>query len=264
VLKNNTQTKFVLTRQHQRFAQFSDACRANRYIGICTGRSGVGKTSSAEAYSRWSVIEPLLEPQLRPKLPPAEIHSCHTVVYTPDIACTVKRVESGVSRLRNRFDTIVQESFLWYRAAEWHRTQPRKFVELMIVDEAQRLNTKCLESIRDFSKSQNIGVVLLARPGFEFRVRDLEHIGNHVAFNHVYNTPRTDELKSIWHARSQCSDLLIEDEAVEMIEKVTSSNIQKVVNIQAEINRVCKINSVSLITPELVQEASKTLLYDPR
>jgi len=261
----NSQCKptFVNTRQHERFVEFCEACRLNRYLGICTGRSGVGKTSSAYMYSNWHAFAPLLEPH-RQNNPPEKFYDCRTAIYTPDVACTLKRVESGIARLRNRFDTLVQDSCFWYQRDQWSESQRLRFLELLIIDESHRLSLKCLEFIRDWSLKHSIGVVFLGRPGFEFRLRHHDFIGNKISFFHVYNTPRTEELKSIFEARWQHQAVSIEHGAVELIEKITSSNIQKLININAELTRVCELNSVTIITPELVTEASRTLLYDPR
>ena len=260
---NHLRPNFINTRQHVRFVEFCNSCHRNRYIGVCTGRSGVGKTRSAEAYSNWQIIEPLLkEAPTRNPCPPPVLEHCYTAIYTPDVSCTVKRVESGLAILRNRFDDLVKHSMCWHNSEGWYKTQRQRFLELIIIDKAQRLPSKCLEAIADFGKNHKLGIILIGHPGFDRRVRNYEPIDNSIGFYHIFNTPRTEELRAILEARWQSQQVTIEDSAVQMLEKVTNSNIQKLVNINTEMSRVCELNSISIITSDLVELASKTLLFD--
>ena len=47
------QTAFLDTKAHSRFVEFAEACVQHRYIGVCHGRPGVGKTRSAREFAQW-------------------------------------------------------------------------------------------------------------------------------------------------------------------------------------------------------------------
>lgn len=82
---------FIATKEHRRFSEFADAVRKHRYIGLCFGPAGVGKTLSARRYAKWDVAEPLLI-EWGPRQPSdakvyAAIAGTRTVFYTPTVCC---------------------------------------------------------------------------------------------------------------------------------------------------------------------------------
>src|SRR5690349_536763 len=97
-----TAPAFVETKEYRRFAEFCDACRQYRYIGLCFGPPGVGKTLSGRHYARWEELEPVFARQRFSLDPPADpaLADCRTVVYTPSMTTTPKRLESELHQLR--------------------------------------------------------------------------------------------------------------------------------------------------------------------
>src|SRR5205823_8456257 len=88
----------VQTLEHRRFAEFCDACRRYRYIGLCYGPPGVGKTLSARHYAHWDVVEPFAL-HFIDRTPPPEIIPCRTVVYTPTVHNTPRLIAEEVRQL---------------------------------------------------------------------------------------------------------------------------------------------------------------------
>src|SRR5438874_789123 len=100
---------FVVTKEYRRFAEFCDACRRYRYIGLCHGPPGVGKTLSARHYARWDQLEPVLRAQ-RLSLgghEAPEIAACRTLVYTPTMTTTTRQLGTEVQALRRDLKVAV-------------------------------------------------------------------------------------------------------------------------------------------------------------
>ena len=56
---------FIETKEYKRFVEFCQACIKYKYIGICYGLPGVGKTLSAKQYSNWNWVEKLIDGELQ-------------------------------------------------------------------------------------------------------------------------------------------------------------------------------------------------------
>ena len=98
------QCPFVITKEHRRFAEFADAVRRDRYIGLCYGAPGVSKTLSAWQYAGWETVEPYLRAfrflDVAPV--PQQAMASRTIVYTPKVHNSPRIVDKEITFLHER------------------------------------------------------------------------------------------------------------------------------------------------------------------
>ena len=90
---------FVVTKEHRRFAEFAAAVRRDRYIGLCHGPPGVGKTASARHYACWHELEPLLRGPGRHFTEGRDRADWHTLLYTPTVSATPRMIDKELTQL---------------------------------------------------------------------------------------------------------------------------------------------------------------------
>ena len=90
---------FLVTTEFKRFAEFCDACREYRYIGLCYGPPGVGKTLSARHYTDWDRFEALHSPASADEAALAPFAAADAVLYTPEVVNSPGSVRQDVTRL---------------------------------------------------------------------------------------------------------------------------------------------------------------------
>lgn len=216
---------FLKTKEYQRFAEFCDACRKNRYIGLCYGFPGVGKTVSAWQYAKWHLIQPFFPERFyveyrltaieiviahilaRNVLPlPTEIIKCQSIIYTPPIMNTPMRVDQEIRAVRLAFSSLIDAVKNSPSQNSSDALYPRRVVpdqtNLIIIDEADRLKTTTLEQIRDVYDHGSIGMVLIGMPGLEKRLSRYPQLYSRVGFVHEFRSLNAEEsrlfLKRQW------------------------------------------------------------------
>ncbi|MBV9508734.1 MAG: AAA family ATPase [Caulobacteraceae bacterium] len=228
-----TEPAFVETREHRRFVEFCEACRRERYVGLCFGPPGVGKTMSARRHARWDVLaahafaSEIDDEQL------ADVAAQRTLLYTPAVVNAPGSVRAGLQAAAERLLDVAREpgrralgrqleaqssrraehrarlqsDYDWLQAAPSERPvetlapdSPTRGpwpapADLVIIDEADRLKPNSLEQVRDMFDRADTGVALIGMPGFEKRLARQPQLYSRIGFVHSFQPLPAEELE---------------------------------------------------------------------
>jgi DNA transposition AAA+ family ATPase len=267
-MTDHSPTHFVVTKEYRRFVEFCDACRRYRYIGLCYGSPGVGKTLSARRYANWDQIE-YLDSLLLEGLPatPA-IMGCHSVFYTPSVANTPRRIEHEVS-LQRRMLSLVRGTMQYVLAGDDEYEiafNAPDVTELIVVDEADRLKTTGLEQMRDIYDRSQVGLVLIGMPGIEKRLSRYAQLYSRVGFVHHFKPLSTEEVRFILEHKWEALGLTLDPtdftdaEAMAAVIRITAGNFRLLQRLFTQIERIMEINELHTVTKEVVEAARESLI----
>jgi len=270
---------FLETKEYKRFAEFCDACRQSRYIGLCYGPPGVGKSFSAWHYVQWDLVEAHF-PECFPssslagvlasiastdaaELSP-ELKHCRSVLYTPSVTNTPKRVEQEVRALRLTLSYLVEATKPKLERVAGLSQRMRDPTELLIVDETDRLKAVSLEQIRDIYDRHAIGVVLIGMPGLEKRLSRYAQLYSRVGFVHEFRPLSSEEARVVlqqqwtqWGLTLQ-SESAAEMEATAAIIRITNGNFRLLHRLLAQIERIVQINALRMVTKRGCRDCTPT------
>lgn len=267
-LRRRTGT-FIATKEHRRFVEFADAVRRESYIGLCFGPAGVGKTLSARRYTSWDKAEPLLE-QWGPHEDThdavyAGLARSRAIFYTPTTTNTVRQLDRDLDRLLARVERCIDDHVHRDHVGLRPGRQPH-YVDLLVIDEADRLSPQSLEHLRDRFDRTPLGLLLVGVPGLARKLEADPQLYSRIGFAHTYRALSDDELTFVLTRHWQRLGLTLnlddftDTQAVAAVSRITRGNFRLLHRLFAQIDRIMKINGLSVITNDVIDAARSTLV----
>jgi DNA transposition AAA+ family ATPase len=260
---------FIVTKEHRRFTEFADAVRRYRYIGLCYGSAGVGKTLSGRNYANWDLSESLLL-SWGPRDPSdAEVYTAlahsRTVFFTPAVNESLRELREELKRLISRVGICISQAISCEKIISTNH-ESSSLVELLVIDEAERLSTITIEYIRDLFDRTNVGLIFIGMPGIEKRMARYPQLYSRVGFAHHYRPLHGDELSFVLTNHWRQLGLTLDNadftdaQAVAAISRITGGNFRLLHRLFVQIERILRINELSIISDDVVEAARSTLV----
>ncbi|MBG9519613.1 MULTISPECIES: AAA family ATPase [Bacillus cereus group] len=271
---------FIETKEYRRFTEFCDACAKYRFIGVCHGLPGIGKTVAARQYANWDFIEPnITKPTLLYEK--GEHLTNDSILDARTLFVTAPTVRPSVlsSQLQN-----LGRDLLWtqegYKGKKDGKSKEEKHelfssairkgafysVDLIIVDEIDRLKLQTLEILRDIYDQNDVGMVFIGMQGIEKRLSRYPQLYSRVGFSHEFKKLTPTEMHHILEYKWKEVGLSVSYEdfedydAVNRIIKLSNGNFRLVQRIFTQIDRIMEINNLDKITTEVIDTARDSLV----
>lgn len=195
-----------------------------------------------------------------------EILSVNKVFYTTP-AEKMSRVSSDINTITSRIDlTKAMHRVLKYNQGDPSVPKTYEAINLIIVDEIDRLKLQHLEQLRDIYDRNDLAMVFIGMPGIEKRLSRYPQLYSRIGFAHEFDNLSKDETHHILEYKwaDLGIDIKLEDfsdyEAITTIIKITKGNFRLIHRLFAQIDRILRINQMDKITVEVVEAARDSLV----
>jgi DNA transposition AAA+ family ATPase len=185
-------------------------------------------------------------------------------MWTPAVAVTPGQLRTEVNLWCYTLRTAIRDT-----GRPGRSVYPYPHVELVVVDEADRLRPGPLEQLRDFYDTNDLGLVLIGMPGMERRLARYPQLYSRIGFAHEYRPLGTDELTSVVTNHWQDLGLRVasgeftDPEAIAAVVRITSGNLRLVQRLFAQLSRILEINKLTSVTKAAVETARESLIIGP-
>jgi len=188
-----------------------------------------------------------------------------TVFYTPTVGGTLRELRKDLHLMTSRVDSCIEQHHRLN--SDGQRSVARdSMIELIIIDEAERLSTSALEHLRDMFDRTPLGLMLIGMPGIEKRLARYPQLYSRVGFAHHYRPLQDDELTFVltrhWRQLGLSLDStdFTDTQAMAAISRITRGNFRLLHRLFVQMERILRINELHVITEDVVEAARSTLV----
>ncbi len=271
----NSDIQFILTKEYKKFEEFCNSCKDYRYIGLCYGIPGIGKTLSAIKYAYWNDTsnfydinfkKMINEPASLPSFP--DISHCDTILMTAAPTNTPSRIDRMISSEAHKLNFMKYFSVNKDYPKHMYYSDQERFseVKLAMIDEVDHLKYTSLEQLRDIYDRHKFGMVLIGMPGIERRISRYPQLYSRVGFLHEFKALSKDEMTFIIeHHLTQLGtgikmDNFSDYETLNTIVRIAKGNLRVLTRLFQQLERLIKINNITTINTDLVNAAREALV----
>lgn len=256
---------FLVTKEYLRFVEFANACTQYRYIGLCYGTPGVGKTISAKHYSAYNSVNQYDRMKMVDATMQQQLQECKAVFHTVEITNNPQRLKIslfnkmqllGTALLQGQGKTDVAQIAL----------ESVQACPLVIIDEADRLKMNTLEQLRDIYDTYGFGLILIGMPGIEKRLMRYAQLYSRIGFAHEFRPLAKKELLSVINQFCQSLDITLTtntsqyEETITTILSFSGGNFRLTQRLFGQIKRILQINKLEVVDKEVVEAARNLLI----
>jgi len=261
---NVPDASFVITKEYRRFEEFCNACKKSGYIGLCYGPPGVGKTESARRYTNSDFRKKYFEFGWHKYYTPPEVREYESIFYTAPVAHTPHSLKKDIPQLRRNLSFLIIGSYTCDELCEIEL--PEDTTKIIIVDECDRLTSQGIDYFRSIADEDRIAVIFMGMPGLEKRMARYAQLYSRVGFVHEFKPMSTEEVRFIlehkWAelgAKFSIRDFT-DSEALAATVRITHGNFRLLQRLLSQVERVMRINELSIVTKEVIDAAREVLI----
>jgi DNA transposition AAA+ family ATPase len=241
--------KFRETTEYVRFVQACENCRTYRYLGVCVGNAGVGKTSAAYSYSRWDRMEPLVTLErgavVSPSSPLPE-----TAYYAAKAGITPKRLEQDLTLLLLRLQTIAAS----VRKFQQEEQPFPDAIRFCLIDEVDSLSGAGLDVLRDLFDRHRLGLMLLVRPENAKRLFQHQALVSRRGDLHHFRELDKREESVLIEERLQQMGFTIDEQGRELLLKKTAGNFSRIDHVLMHFDTLAQGEGAGMLTSKMVEQ----------